>query len=553
MNVSETKSGTTSTREQLVEDLQQHQFELQQQNTELRRAHEELHRATERFHELWNDAPVGYLSLDRSGVITVANRRARTLLGHIAPVQEGVSLQRFLTRESNLTFRQHMWSVASSDVPVVAELQLKTPDDVAEVWIRVESTATSEGEYRFAVIDISRQKAAEANQRALASQLRQSQKMEVLNEMSAGIAHDFNNILQVIVGCAELSKTDLAARGESTMLIDKLLEGAQRGVDLTGRLLAFSRRSSLTAKTVDLRELVENTVDMAARTVPEGISIESHVPRTSLPISADGNLIEQAMLNLCVNARDAMPQGGCMQVRADHCKIADLLLDDGTRLPPGSYAMITVCDDGEGMNDDTRRKLFEPFYTTKETKSGTGLGLSIVYGIVRQHGGGITVDSRLGHGAIFTIYLPLSTDSPSDEEVESPESHNAYAHGSGTILVAEDEAAIREVLSCTLLNAGYNVITANDGLHAVELIKSFDGRIDLLLTDAIMPRKSGKDVCSQFHVRFAGAPVVFLTGHGDSVVDRQFLDEHQAQILSKPIRFNALLEMIGSSLECGDS
>lgn len=539
-NPEQNEESSLADREELIEDLRQHQFELQQQNEELRRTHWELTRATERFRSLWDDAPVGYVSHDRSGSIRSANRRAKMLLSRIAPLTEGATLQKFMDRESQLVFRQHLWSVADSTANVDVELRLHTKDGTPDVWIRLESTAASAGEIRSALIDISAQKAADADRLAMANQLRHSQKMEILHELSAGIAHDFNNILQVVIGYSEFVKEEMLTEGRDACHMDSILEGASRGVDLTRRLLAFSRKSTLQAEATDLRLIVENTVGFARRTVGDNILISSNSPETPLPVCVDSNLIEQATLNLCLNARDAMPDGGRLCINVDLRRLSQPDVINGCEVEAGPYAAFTVADDGVGMTEETLEKAFEPFFTTKDVASGTGLGLSIVYGIIRQHGGAISVESSPGYGSVFTVLLPLfeATSAVSRDSSKQPV---GCVEGAGTILLAEDEPAIREIVFASLQQAGYDVVVARDGGHALEILEKDADEFDLLLTDAVMPNASGKDVCEAFRSVRHSAPVIFLTGHGDSVVDSEFLARHNATLLTKPIRTHALL------------
>lgn len=534
-------------REELIENLRQYQFELQQQNEELRRTHWELTRAKERFRKLWDDAPVGYVSHDRTGTIRSANKRAKLLLGNIAPLREGSTLQEFLNHRSQLVLRQHLWSVAAAKTNINVELQLETAGDQPDIWIRVESTAAPSGEFHSALIDISAQKAAEAERQAMASQLRHSQKMEILHELSAGIAHDFNNILQVVIAYAEFVRGELLRDGKDVAHVDSLLEGAGRGVDLTRRLLAFSRKSSLQTNSTDLREVIENAVAFARRTIGDHIQVSSDSTSKPLPVSVDSNLIEQATLNLCLNARDAMPKGGQLCVNVDVQTLLQAETINGCQVAAGDYAVITVADDGIGMSEETLQKVFEPFFTTKGVASGTGLGLSIVYGIIRQHHGAISVESCPDQGSAFTVLLPLSASPPTTREsLLNGTNHNVNAIGK--ILFAEDEPAIREIVSATLRQAGYDVTVATDGQHALQILEQNADEFDLLLTDAVMPNASGKEVCEAFRSVRQSAPVVFLTGHWDSVVDPDFLTKNDASLLTKPIRVHVLLAEIEERL-----
>jgi signal transduction histidine kinase/ActR/RegA family two-component response regulator len=538
---------TYADAEKLIEDLRQHQFELQQQNEELRRTHAELDRATIRYRDLWENAPIGYVSHERSGMITSANERARMLLEPIATITGNSTLQNYFDPHSVQVLRQHLWSVTDSATPVSAELKLRTNPNQSERWVRIESSITVKGEYRSALIDITAQKVAEADRVSLATQLRQSQKMEVLHELSAGMAHDFNNLLQVIIAYGEFVRSQLAKSELPTEHVENLLQGAERAAGLTSRLLAFSRRSSLMAHPVDIRELVHNTANIARRTLGERITLQESLGDQPLTACVDENLFDQAFLNLLVNARDAMPRGGLLTTSAELRSLDEVKLINGCRLDAGDYVVVKVQDDGVGMTEDVAERIFEPFFTTKAQGTGTGLGLSIVFGIVRQHNGAIDVHSQPEHGTCFEIYLPLAEP----EEKDNENVHNAdLSAPKGTrILFAEDQESIRDVLTRTLTDEGFEVLAAESAHEAMQLLKEQLQPVDLLLTDVEMPHGDGKELCEFFHEWHPDAPVIFLTGHGDGVIDKNFVEDHDATILPKPVRKERLLSVIAERMQ----
>lgn len=539
---------TSDDSQKLIEELRQHQFELSQQNEELRRTYEELNRVTEKFRDLWHHAPIGYVSHTRSGTITASNEPANKVLEAIAPVRDNSTLQSFLEPKSQQVFRQHILSIAASSNAGDIDVCLATKPGEREVWLRLESVVSPDGGFRTAMIDISARKEAEAERLALASQLRQSQKMDVLHDLSAGIAHDFNNILQVILAWSELVETDIEAAGGDTSSIAAIVTGAKRGADLTRRLLAFSRKSSLEAQPTDLRRIVDDAVAVVKRTVGEHILLNSQVAETTCCSVVDGNLIEQALLNLCLNARDAMPSGGHLLIDLHEETLQNPLIVNGCRLPPGKYSTIVVADDGSGMSEEVAERIFEPFFTTKPATSGTGLGLSIVYGIIRQHNGTINVESNPGDGSRFTIYLPACSAAEISTCRDAGFKSSSDVKRRGTVLVAEDEDAIREVLVGTLQKAGHTVIAARDGSDALEKLNSNQQDIQLVLTDVVMPNASGKDLCEAVHSTSPRTPVIFLTGHGDGVIDSAFLDDHDALLLSKPLDSTTLLHHVNERL-----
>lgn len=537
---------TYADAEKLIEDLRQHQFELQQQNEELRRTHADLDRATIRYRDLWENAPIGYVSHERSGAITSANERARLLLEPIAAITGSSALQNYFDERSVQVLRQHLWSVTDAASSASTELKLRTPEGVPERWVRIESSITVKGEYRSALIDITAQKVAEADRVSLANQLRQSQKMEVLHELSAGMAHDFNNLLQVIIAYGEFVKTQLAGANLTVEHIEDLLKGAERAAELTSRLLAFSRRSSLLAKPVDIRSRVENTLTIARRTLGEKIVLEQSLGEEKLIACVDENLFDQALLNLMINARDAMPLGGRLQTTTELRTLEEVALINGCRLDAGDYVVVTVQDTGIGMTEEVAERIFEPFFTTKVQGTGTGLGLSIVFGIVRQHNGAISVESKPEHGTRFEIYLPKA-EAEADEGDDCTAEHAPAPPGT-RILFADDQQSIRDVLTRTLKNAGFVVYSAANAGEAIRHAEQQDAAFDLLLTDVVMPQGDGKELCEYFHRRYPDAPVIFLTGYGDSVIDKSFVETHKATILPKPVRTDRLLAVIAERM-----
>lgn len=524
-----------------MQDTEHDQTDWQMQSEELKRTQEELHRTTARFQDLWNHAPIGYVLHTKTGRIIIANRRAELLLRRQELLENSVTLQDFLDNQSSQELTQHLIQVSDSGTSCEIEVQLKAGVDR---WLQLESITTSENEIRTALFDISKQKQAELDGRKLTQQLQQTQKMEVLHELSAGIAHDFNNILQVIMTYGEFVLEDLGEIGANTDSISAMLAGAERGADLTRRLLAFSRKSSLQAEVADLGEITSNAAEVVRRTLGELISVRAKLPVDSVMVCVDRNLIEQAILNLCVNARDAMPEGGHIEVALEELTFDEPVAFTGITLPPGPYAALSISDDGIGMSEGVLEKAFEPFFTTKDIGAGTGLGLSIVYGITRQHHGAIESISTRGKGACFRIFLPLKTNPIETRNTPKPPIVNTTANHYGTVLLAEDELAIRQVISRSLRNAGYTVFDASDGAEAIRLIQENQASFDLLLTDAVMPGYSGKDVCEAFRKKWPETPVIMLSGHGDRVVDNHFLNQHSATLLAKPIPSRELLQIV---------
>ena len=383
--------------------------------------------------------------------------------------------------------------------------------------------------------------------RTLEEQLRQAQKMEAVGQLAGGIAHDFNNLLMAIRSHAEFVLEDAAPEGEAREDLRQILAGADRAADLTRQLLAFSRKQVLEAKVLDLGVTLRGMEGMLRRLLGEDIDIGIDLPDTPPTIEADEGQIQQVVLNLAVNARDAMPGGGRLIFRIDNLDYGPDSDDPGPpNLDPGRYVCLAVQDSGSGMSPETADRIFEPFFTTKDQGQGTGLGLATVYGIVTQSGGHIHVASREGMGSTFHAYFPRVE--PTGETDSAPEDEQPRRGSGETILVVEDEDGVRSVLERILERNGYRVITAATAREALELVAD-DGlqRIDLLLSDVVMPEMSGVELSERLTERRPSLPVLFMSGYAEEeMIQRGHTMERV--LLEKPFIAADLLKAIDQSL-----
>ena len=371
-------------------------------------------------------------------------------------------------------------------------------------------------------------------------QLLQSQKMEVVGRLAGGVAHDFNNMLTAILGASEQLLQDCAP--EDRPELELVLNAGQKAAYLTHQLLAFSRQQVLRPKLLDLNEVIGNQAKMVRRLIGEDIQLTTPFDPQLNKVEVDPGQIEQVVLNLIVNARDAMPRGGRLTVST-----RNLYLEHSRgSVPPGSYVLLSVTDTGEGMDRDTRERIFEPFFTTKDTGKGTGLGLSTVYGIVAQSGGHITVRSAPGQGSTFDLYLPQATVH-SLEEQEQKSSH--LPRGTETILVVEDDALVRRVARRILTSVGYTILEAADGHQALQVVADHPGEIDLLLTDVIMPGMNGKELAERMIPGVPEMKVIFMSGYVDNLVVHQEIVEPGIDFLQKPFDVKDLLHKVRETLD----
>ena len=384
-----------------------------------------------------------------------------------------------------------------------------------------------------------------SERKQLESQLVESQRMEAVGRMAGAIAHDFNNILTAVSGYATLVKDQLPPSDPVQADVDGIQHAAAGATSLVRQLLAFSRRQVLHPQLVDLTKTVDDILPMLQRLIDERVTVEWNRPRAPVTsIEADPAQLDQVVLNLALNARDAMPDGGTITI-----EVADVDLDaDYARthleVEPGPYVMLAVSDTGMGMDRETMAHVFEPFYTTKRAGQGTGLGLATVYGIVKQSHGSLTVYSEPGHGSTFKVYFPQA-EGVAAERRSTPQPHAAAGAGE-TILVAEDEESVRELVRTLLDRLGYRVLVANDGLEAVTIAER--ERPHLLLTDVIMPGLAGPEVARRVRELHPGTPVLFMSGYTAGAIDRHSLVESGATLLHKPFTPAVLASAVRTAL-----
>jgi two-component system, cell cycle sensor histidine kinase and response regulator CckA len=397
--------------------------------------------------------------------------------------------------------------------------------------------------------DITERKRAEAEQEKLRAQLFQSQKMETVGHLAGGIAHDFNNILAAIIGYADLLQTEMNKADPLYSHVEHILTSSERAATLVHSLLAFSRKQTLSVKPININDLVSGVSKLLVRLLGEDIILETVFTFMDPMVMVDAGQIDQILFNLSTNARDAMPDGGHLTITTDITEIDDTYIKEHSYGLAGDYALITVSDTGTGMDKDTQEKIFEPFFTTKEVGKGTGLGLSTAYGIVKQHNGFINCYSEPGKGTTFKIYLPLLESDKKAVSEQTGKRTEMMSEGNETILVAEDDVTVRELLKYILSLYGYTIYEAEDGAQAVQVFTDHAQEINLLLFDVIMPRKNGKEAYQEIQNIRPGVPVIFTSGYTADIVHKKgFLDEG-FEILLKPVSMTALLQKVREVLD----
>jgi len=372
----------------------------------------------------------------------------------------------------------------------------------------------------------------------LEEQFRQSQKMEAVGRLAGGVAHDFNNLLMAIQGYAEVLRDSLPVHDGLRKNTEQILKAANRAASLTSQMLAFSRKQILTPVVLDLNEVIDETAKMLKRLIGEDVELRIHPSQSLWAVEADPNQMVQVVMNLCVNARDAMPNGGVLTIATANVTASKMSLEKGASdLTRGEYVKLTVSDTGLGISKEMQELIFEPFFTTKEIGKGTGLGLAMVYGVVKQSGGHVSVDSEMGRGTRFTIYLPrVMQDITTEVNVPDEE----QPRGMETILIAEDEEAVREALSDYMRGLGYAVLTADSGPRALAVAAAYEGTIELLISDVVMPGMNGRELSEKLTDLRPTLRTVFMTGYTDDEVLRHGIKKLGATLLQKPFHLDTL-------------
>ncbi len=496
-------------------------------------------------------SPAAMISLDTEGRVLSWNMAAERILGWSAVEVIGRTLPSTLPDAADA--QSELWRriLAGESFSGLELEQVKKNGEKIRMEV---STAAIRGAQGLATgvmaigLDLSERILAEERLRETNEQLLQAQKMEAVGRLAGGVAHDFNNILTAIYGYCDILLSKMPEGHPEHSLVADIWQAGARAASLTQQLLAFSRRQTLQPKEVDLNGLAKNLRRMLARMIGEDIDLELDLCDSPWPVRVDPARIEQALMNLAVNARDAMPNGGILLIRTRNVRLDARFISGHPEAAEGEYVMVAVSDDGEGMDEETRRHLFEPFFTTKEQGRGTGLGLSTVYGIVRQSGGNIWVYSEKGKGSTFEIYFPRAQ---AEAEAEHAAAGRKRGRGRGkeTLLYVEDDQAVRSLFTKVLTENGYTVLTAGSGAEAVREFSEVIPRISLMITDVIMPGMNGRELADRMKEINPALKILYTSGYAsDAIAHRNILEEGM-ELVEKPIVADALLEKIREMLD----
>ena len=511
---------------------------------------EALRKSEERFKDLFDNAPTGYFEYDSQGRITNVNRTELEMLGYTFEEMIGQPVWEFIVEEE-IARKMVLAKLAGTMPPSQgAERTYRRKDGTTfPSLVQDRLLRDAEGKVvgiRGTVQDITERKRAEQERAALQEQLRQSQKMEAIGQLAGGIAHDFNNLLTVIQGNCQLALMDLRKEDPLRKNIQEVNEASEKAASLTGQLLAFSRKQILEMNVLDLNLILQRLDKMLHRVLGEDIELVTILTEGIGKVKADPGQIEQVIVNLAVNSRDAMPEGGKLTIETTNVELDKEYADGHIGVQPGRYVMLSVSDTGVGMTPEVREKVFEPFFTTKEKGKGTGLGLSTVYGIVKQSEGNICVYSEPGQGTTFKIYLP-QVDKPLTELKE--EVSKEVQRGNETVLIVEDEETVRKLAVRMLKGLGYRVLEAPEGGTALLLCEEFKEPIHLILTDVVMLGMGGRKLVDRLKEIHPEMKVLYMSGYTDNAIVHHGVLGEGINFIHKPFTLDGLAKKVREALD----
>lgn len=526
-----------------ISDGKRIEEELRRANEELdRRKSRELRDSQNRLALIVDSSQDAIIGKNLDGIITQWNKGAENIYGYTAQEMIGRSITALAPQERKDEIPAILEKIRNGErVEYFESLRVTKDKRTLNVSISVSPIYDEEGK----VVGASTIARNITSQKKIEDQLRQSQKMEAVGRLAGGVAHDFNNLLGIVTACSELLRANIRD-SDSQEYLDNIREAAKRGASLTRQLLAFSRRQPVQMQLLDLNEKLRELNKLLHPLMGDGVEIVLMPRSSSAIVEADPGQLDQIVINLAANARDAMPQGGKLIIETAVFDFDESFAHDHPAIMVGRYVMLAVSDNGTGMDEETRSRIFEPFFTTKETGKGTGLGLATVYGIVKQSGGHVWVYSEPGHGTTFKIYLPSAEHKVGTALVAHPEALPARREGF-TILLAEDDTVMRRLTRKMLEAHGYQVLEAEDGKSALDVIASHPGPVHLILTDVMMKGMNGPELVLRIMDSHKEIKVVYMSGYTGELVAKKGI-ESGIRLLEKPFTRADLLKTVDSAL-----
>ncbi len=513
--------------------------------TERKLAEEALRESMTRLQTIVTGAPIILFSFDRNGIFTLSEGTGLAGMGLKPGEVVGRSVfEVYRDRPEILDNMRRSLAGETFNAPVTVG------DHVFDAYHT--PLPSEHGAYAGTIgvlVDVTERSRAEAERNRLQEQLQQAMKMEAIGRLAGGVAHDFNNLLTSIKGNVELARMQMTPCDPVEQHLAEVVKAADSAAALTRQLLAFSRRQIIEPRVLNLNDLVENLRKMLVRIIGEDVELQLALERKLGAVRVDPGQFEQVLVNLAVNARDAMPDGGQLTIETANVQLDDDYCARHPYVTPGSFVLLAVSDTGLGMSEEVKRRLFEPFFTTKPKGRGTGLGLATIFGAVRQAGGSIEVYSEVGHGTSFKIYLPRTDEVAGSLAVEAPSLD--LPGGSETLLVVEDEDSVRQVAVHALQRLGYQVLPAATGGEALALLQRRPGRIDLLMTDVVMPGMNGRELAARLGKLHPEMKVLFTSGYAENVIVHHGVLEAELNFVGKPYSLHTLARKIREVLDSG--
>src|SRR6202166_2137876 len=512
--------------------------------TERKRSAEALRRSEASFRSVVEDAPYGIYRASLSGELVLVNPALQKILGYSSQEELlGTNLASSVYRYP-LEHRKLNEMLLQQESFKDLEVEWKRKDG-APITVRCSGCPIKDEAGAVAYVEVFAEDVTE--RRGLERQLRMAQKMEAVGRLSGGIAHDFNNLLGVIIGYSQVLKRTLGPQNPLTEHATEIEKAGDRAAALTRQLLAFSRQQILTPTVLNLNDLVVDMQKMLPRLIREDIAVSTALDQELHSVRADRNQIEQVIMNLAVNALNAMPEGGRLRIDTKNVRLDELYARSHPGAKPGEYACLSVTDSGTGIDSETIAHIFEPFFTTKELGKGTGLGLATVYGIVKQSGGYVWVDSEPGKGAAFQVFLPRVAQIADSVAVRPYLDENL--RGSATILLVEAPEPLRKLAASFLCSHGFKVLSAPDAEEALKIAAAHAGAIQLLVTDVVMPGQNGRVLAERLVASYPGIKVLYISGYTDSFIGGHGILDPDAILLNKPFTEEALIHKVRDVLD----
>ena len=520
----------------LVHELRVHQIELQMQNEELRRIQEELEQAKNQYTHLYDFSPVGYLSISEKGIIEKANLTIASMLNVARGALMGKPLTHYILKDDQDIYYKHKQCLMETEAPQICELRFVKKD--GELFyarlecLLIKSKGDDLKEIRATVSDITESKQAENERDDLSNQLFQSQKHESIGTLAGGIAHEFNNVLSIIIGNNELVMDELPEWSPAKENTEEIRIAGLRARDMVKQLLLFSRRTDAKKKPVQIGSVVKESLQLIRTSTPANIHINQHIAGDIAPIFGNTTQINQLLINLCVNAVDAMiTTGGVITIGLNNETIHEDFSNSQVSLSPGRYVKLMVSDTGHGMDKHTLDRIFEPYFTTKAVGKGTGIGLAVVHGIVGKHNGIIYAESLPGKGSVFTILLPVY-EGPMDQE---PETDIGFPTGNERILLVDDELSLFKLGQQRLEGLGYTVQGSTDASEVLGIFKTDPNAFDLIITDMAMPNMTGDQLAAEILKIRPDIPILLCTGYSQKLSAEKAREMGISAFVMKPL------------------